>query len=54
MTGSIIEAGAIICDNSQLGKNTLVKAGTLVKQRSSFDDNQILEGFPAKVIGPNF
>ncbi len=50
-TGSIIESGSIVCDYSRLGKNTLVKSGTLVKQRSIFNDNEILEGFPAKVIG---
>lgn len=48
---SIIESGAIICDYSKLGSNTLVKSGTLIKQRSIFDDNEILEGFPAKSIG---
>ena len=48
---TIIEAGAIICDYSVLGKNTLVKAGSLVKQRSNFPANQIIEGFPAAVIG---
>lgn len=50
---SVIESGAIVCDYSFLGKNTLVKSGTLVKQRSTFEDNQILEGFPAKSIGEN-
>lgn len=50
---SIIESGAIVCDYSKLGKNTLVKSGSLVKQRSDFQDNQILEGFPAKPIGEN-
>lgn len=52
-SNSIIESGAIVCDYSKLGKNTLVKSGTLVKQRSTFDDNLILEGFPAKNIGSN-
>lgn len=51
--GSVIEAGAIVCDYSQLGKNVLVKAGSLIKQRSRFDDDQIVEGFPAKVTGQN-
>lgn len=50
---SVVESGAIICDNSSLGVNTLVKSGTLVKQRDEFQDNAILEGFPAKVIGEN-
>lgn len=50
---SIIESGAIVCDYSQLGQNTLVKSGSLVKQRSIFAANQIVEGFPAKIIGEN-
>ena len=52
-SNSIIESGAIVCDYSKLGKNTLVKSGTLIKQRSIFDDNAILEGYPAKNIGEN-
>ncbi len=50
---SVIESGAILCDYSQLGENTLVRSGTLVKQRSQFDANAILEGFPAKNVGTN-
>lgn len=49
--GCIIESGAIVCDYSRLGNNCIVKSGTLVKQRSIFADNQILEGFPAKITG---
>lgn len=51
--GSVIEAGSIICDYSRLGSNTLVKAGSLVKQRSLFEAGEILAGFPAKSIGQN-
>ncbi len=50
---SVIESGAIVCDYSRLGENTLVTSGTLVKQRSTFEDHQVLEGFPAKAIGKN-
>jgi carbonic anhydrase/acetyltransferase-like protein (isoleucine patch superfamily) len=50
---SIIEAGSIVCDYSKLGINTLVRSGSLVKQRSVFEDDQILEGFPAKAVGAN-
>ncbi len=50
---SIIESGSIVCDYSKLGKNTLVKSGSLVKQSSLFSDNEILEGFPAKSTGEN-
>lgn len=49
--GSVVEAGAIVCDYSVLGENTLVKCGSLVKQRSVVEDHQIVEGFPAKVVG---
>lgn len=52
-SNSVIESGAIVCDYSQLGENTFVKSGSLVKQRSTFEDNQIIEGFPAKSIGEN-
>ncbi len=52
-SNSIIESGSIVCDYSKLGKNILVKSGTLVKQRSIFNDNEILEGYPAKAIGLN-
>ena len=51
--GSIIESGAIVCDYSSLGSNVLVRSGTLVKQRSEFTDDLILEGFPARIIGKN-
>lgn len=51
--GCVIESGAIVCDYSHLGKNVLVTSGSLVKQRSSFEDDHILEGFPAKSIGKN-
>jgi carbonic anhydrase/acetyltransferase-like protein (isoleucine patch superfamily) len=48
--GSVIEPGAIICDNSKLGSNTLVKAGSVVKQKSHFPEKVVVEGFPAVII----
>ncbi len=48
---SVVESGAIVCDYSRLGQNTLVKSGSLVPQRSIFSDHLVLEGFPAKEIG---
>ncbi len=51
--GSVIESGAIVCDYSSLGKNTTVRSGSLVKQRSQFGDHEILEGFPARSVGQN-
>lgn len=49
--GSIVESGVNISDYSVVGKNCIVKAGSLVKQRSRFEDNTIIEGFPAKEVG---
>lgn len=50
---SVIESGAILCDNSKLGENTLVKAGSLIPQRKEFEKDAVLEGFPAKEVGKN-
>lgn len=50
---TIVESSSIICDFSKVGKNSLVKSGTLVPQRKVFKDNEIIEGFPGKVIGKN-
>lgn len=49
-TGSVVEPGAIVCDYSQLGSNTLVKAGAMIKQRSEFPDHAVLDGFPARPV----
>lgn len=49
--GSIIESGAILCDYSSIGRNCLVRSGTLVKQRSEFAQDLVLEGYPAKISG---
>lgn len=50
---SVIDPGAILCDNSKVGENVLVKAGSLVAQRRTFEDNTIIEGYPAKDVGKN-
>ena len=49
--GTVVEPGAIICDYSLVGAESLVRAGTLVKQRSRFGDRAELEGFPAEQVG---
>jgi carbonic anhydrase/acetyltransferase-like protein (isoleucine patch superfamily) len=48
--GSVIEPGANISDNSVLGRGCVVKAGSMVKQRSEFPDFAVIEGFPAKEV----
>ncbi|HJW08402.1 MAG TPA: DapH/DapD/GlmU-related protein [Holophagaceae bacterium] len=48
--GSIVEPGCNISDWSELGRGCLVKAGSVVKQRSAFGELSVIEGFPAKRI----
>jgi carbonic anhydrase/acetyltransferase-like protein (isoleucine patch superfamily) len=48
---SIVEPGAIVCDWSALGADCIVRAGAVVKQRSTFPDRAIVDGFPAKQLG---
>jgi carbonic anhydrase/acetyltransferase-like protein (isoleucine patch superfamily) len=49
--GTIVEPGAIVCDWSEIGRDCLVTAGSVVKQRDRFGDRRVLEGFPAKAVG---
>jgi carbonic anhydrase/acetyltransferase-like protein (isoleucine patch superfamily) len=49
--GTVVEPAAIVCDFSVVGAESLVRAGTLVRQRSRFPDRAILEGFPAEQVG---
>jgi carbonic anhydrase/acetyltransferase-like protein (isoleucine patch superfamily) len=50
-TGTIVEPGAIVCDNSELGAHCVVRAGAVVKQRSRFAANTEVDGFPAVEVG---
>ena len=49
--GSIVEPGAIVCDGSATGAESVVRAGACVKQRDRFGDRSILDGFPATLVG---
>src|SRR6201996_886948 len=49
--GSIVEPGAIVCDGSVTGAESVVRAGACVKQRDRFGDRSILDGFPARLGG---
>jgi carbonic anhydrase/acetyltransferase-like protein (isoleucine patch superfamily) len=49
--GTVVEPAAIVCDFSVVGAESLVRAGTLVRQRSRFPDRAVLEGFPAEQVG---
>lgn len=48
--GSIVEPAAIVCDWSNVGAESIVRAGACVKQRDQFDDRSVLDGFPAKFV----
>ena len=47
----IIEPAAIVCDFSRVGAQSLVRAGTCVKQRARFGDRGVPDGFPAGQLG---
>src|SRR5208283_1499783 len=49
--GSIVEPGAIVCDGSATGAESVVRAGACVKQRDRFGDRSILDAFPATLAG---
>jgi carbonic anhydrase/acetyltransferase-like protein (isoleucine patch superfamily) len=49
--GSVVEPGAIVCDGSAIGAESVVRAGACVKQRDRFGNRSILDGFPAKLVG---
>ena len=49
--GSIVEPGAIVCDGSVTGAESVVRAGACVKQRDRFGDRSVLDGFPARLAG---
>ncbi len=49
--GSIVEPGAIVCDGSAVGAESVVRAGACVKQRDRFGDRSILDGFPVRLAG---
>jgi carbonic anhydrase/acetyltransferase-like protein (isoleucine patch superfamily) len=44
---SIVEPGAIVCDGSAVGVDCVVRAGSVVKQRSRFSDRVEIDGSPA-------
>jgi len=49
--GTVVEPGAIVCDFSAVGEESMVLAGACVKQRARFERRAILDGFPARQVG---
>jgi carbonic anhydrase/acetyltransferase-like protein (isoleucine patch superfamily) len=48
--GSVVEPAAIVCDGSVVGAESVVRAGSCVKQRDRFGGRSILDGFPARLV----
>lgn len=48
--GTVVEPAAIVCDWSRVGRESLVRAGSCVKQRATFGDRAVLDGFPATQV----
>jgi carbonic anhydrase/acetyltransferase-like protein (isoleucine patch superfamily) len=46
--GTVVEPGALVCDFSVIGEESIVQAGACVKQRSRFAARSVLDGFPAR------
>jgi carbonic anhydrase/acetyltransferase-like protein (isoleucine patch superfamily) len=49
--GTVVEPGALVCDFSTVGEESVVLAGACLKQRSRFGPRAILDGFPARKVG---
>jgi len=50
--GSIVEPGAIVCDGSATGAESVVRAGACVKQRALCGAGSLGVGAPARRAGP--
>ncbi len=48
--GSVVEPAAIVCDWSQVGEESVVRAGACVKQRDTHPPRSVLDGFPARAV----
>ena len=48
---AVVEPAATVCDWAVLGAGCVLRAGAVVKQRSTFGDHAIVDGFPAKQVG---
>ena len=48
---SVVEPAATVCDWSRVRADSVVGAGAVVKQRATFGDHSVIDGFPAKAVG---
>jgi carbonic anhydrase/acetyltransferase-like protein (isoleucine patch superfamily) len=47
---TVVEPAATVCDFSTVGADSVVGAGAVVKQRATFEDHVVIDGFPAVQI----
>jgi len=47
---TVVEPAATVCDWSRVGTDSIVGAGAVVKQRATFEDHSVIDGFPAKRV----
>jgi len=48
--GTVVEPGAIVCDNAFVGAGSVVRAGSCVVQRQQVPPRSVVTGFPAHVV----
>jgi carbonic anhydrase/acetyltransferase-like protein (isoleucine patch superfamily) len=48
--GTVVEPGAIVCDNASVGPGSVVRAGGCVVQRQQVPARSVVAGFPAHVL----
>jgi carbonic anhydrase/acetyltransferase-like protein (isoleucine patch superfamily) len=47
---TVVEPAATVCDWSSVGADSIVRAGAVVKQRATFGDHAVIDGFPAQQV----
>ena len=47
---TLVGIGAVILDNAEVGKNSIVAAGSLLREGKKFPEASLIAGSPAKVI----
>jgi carbonic anhydrase/acetyltransferase-like protein (isoleucine patch superfamily) len=47
---TVVEPAATVCDWSSIGADSIVRAGAVVKQRATFGDRAVIDGFPAQQV----
>lgn len=48
--GTVVEPAATVCDWAAIGAGSIVRAGAVVKQRDTFGDHSVVDGFPARQV----